>query len=512
MMLGKPLRAWGLVGSVALALLAGTIGASAETELRYGTKGLPISYGNPYKANGTPSNFVWLGIFDALTRLDPDGNLVPALATSWENIDPNTWSFTLRRGVTFSNGAPFTADDVAGAIDWLNTVEGRRSIIGNEVRGVTGAEVVDDHTILIRTDPPDAILPSRLNAMFIIESDAWSELGPDAYAKDPPGTGSFTVTDWGDRSGVVRMEARRDSWRPPHVDRIRMPNLPDSAARIQALMAGQIDIAGNINIDDIELVESMGFKTVSAPIFGVMSMAFRLEEGRDTPLRDVRVRQALNYAVDKQTIAAALLLGMTIPGGQPAGTKTFGHNPEIEPYPYDPDKARALLAEAGYPDGFDLTFAVMVERVPGDSAIYQTVANYLAQVGVRLELQSVTFPTWISNYLPGSWNDNIDGFTLSWNALPYNDVLRPMEYFSCLKAVPFFCDEGLTQKVIATAGTMNSLDRQARLFDLAQEFHTRAPSLFLIEMFDLFAYAPHVSGVEVANKAMVYEKIRINPR
>lgn len=501
-----------LVCGLVIGMMAGTPMAVAETELRYGTKGLPISYGNPYKANGTPSNFVWLGIFDALTRLDEDGNLVPALATSWENIDPNTWRFELRQGVTFSNGTAFTAHDVVGAIDWLNTSDGRRSIIGNEVRGVSGAEVVDDHTVLIRTDPPDAILPSRLNAMFIIESDAWSELGPDTYAKDPPGTGSFTVTDWGDRSGVVQMQARRDSWRPPHVDRIRMPNLPDNAARVQALLAGQIDIAGNINIDDIALVESLGFKTVSAPIFGVMSMAFRQDEGRDTPLKDIRVRQALNYAVDKQAIADALLLGMTIPGGQPAGTKTFGHNPEIEPYPYDPDKARALLAEAGYPNGFDLTFAVMVERVPGDSAIYQTVANYLNQVGVRLELQAVSFPTWINNYLPGTWNNNIDGFTLSWNALPYNDVLRPMEYFSCLKAVPFYCDEGMTQKVIATAATMDTDERQAKLFDLAREFHTRAPSLFLVEMFDLFAYAPHVSDVSVANKAVVYEKVKLGPR
>lgn len=495
-----------------LFLFAGASIAIAETELRYGTKGLPISYGNPYKANGTPSNFVWLGIFDALTRLDPDGNLVPALATSWENVDPNTWRFMLREGVTFSNGAPFTAHDVVGAIDWLNTLEGRRSIIGNEVRGVSGAEVVDDYTLLIRTELPDAILPSRLNAMFIIESETWNQLGPDEYAKDPPGTGSFTVTDWGDRSGVVRMAARRDSWRPPFVDRIRMPNLPDNAARIQALLAGQIDIAGDIDIDDITLVESMGFKTLSAPIFGVMSMAFRLEEGRETPLRDVRVRQALNYAVDKQAIADALLLGMTSPGGQPAGTRTFGHNPDIAPYPYDPDKARALLAEAGYPDGFNLNFAVMVQRVPGDSAIYQTVANYLSQVGIRLELQAMTFPTWISNYLPGSWNDNIDGFTLSWNALPYNDVLRPMEYFSCLKAAPFYCDEALTQKVIATAGTMDRDARQARLFDLAQEFHTRAPSLFLTEMFGLFAYAPHVSDVSVANKVVMYEKVKIGPR
>jgi peptide/nickel transport system substrate-binding protein len=478
--------------------------------LRYATKGLPINYGNPYRANGTPSNFIWLGIFDALTRLDPDGNLVPALATSWQNVDPNTWQFKLRQNVTFSNGEPFTSEAVVAAITWLKTDEGRRSIIGNEVRNIASAQAIDDHTVLIRTDLPDAILPNRLNAMLIVAPTAWADLGPDAYAKDPAGTGSFVVTDWGDTSGVAELIARKDSWRPPHVDGVQMTNLPDNAARIQALLAGQVDIAGNINIDDIELVDGLGFSTVNAPIFGVMSLTFRLEEDRDTPLRDIRVRQALNYAVDKQAIADALLLGVTVPGGQPAGQLTFGHNPEIEPYPYDPDKARALLSQAGYPDGFDLTFAVMIERVPGDSAIYQTVANYLSQIGVRLELQTVTFPTWINNYLPGTWNDNIDGFTLSWNALPYNDVLRPMEYFSCLKAVPFYCDQALTAKIVAAAAVMEEDLRRDRLFDLAQEFHTRAPSLFLVEMFDLFAHAPHVSNLKVANKVVMYENVRLN--
>lgn len=272
-----------LVFVLALHVNVGQVGTAARADdnvLRYATKGLPINYGNPYRANGTPSNFIWLGIFDALTRLDPDGNLVPALATSWENIDPNTWQFQLRQGVTFSNGEPFTSAAVVDAIMWLKTDEGRRSIIGNEVRSITSAETVDDYTVLIRTDPPDAILPNRLNAMFVVAPKAWAELGPDAYAKDPAGTGSFVVSDWGDTSGVAELTARPESWRPPYVDGVRMTNLPDNAARIQALLAGQIDIAGNINIDDIELVERLGFKTVNAPIFGVMSMAFRLEEGR----------------------------------------------------------------------------------------------------------------------------------------------------------------------------------------------------------------------------------------
>jgi ABC-type transport system substrate-binding protein len=152
----------------------------------------------------------------------------------------------------------------------------------------------------------------------------------------------------------------------------------------------------------------------------------------------------------------------------------------------------------------------MVNRLPGDSNIYQTLADQLSQIGVDVELRPVTFPSWISNYLPGTWGDDIDGFTLSWNALPYNDVIRPMEYYSCLKTIPFYCDEGLTAQVVAAAGDMNSKSREMRLFDLAEEIHNRAPSLFLVEINEILAASPSVQGLRVANRVAVYEEITLS--
>ena len=453
---------------------------------------------------------MWLGIFDALTRLDSEGNLIPGLATSWEPVDANTWRFRLRDNVTFSNGEPFDAAAVVNAIEWLTSPEGRRSIIGNEVRSVVSAEPEDDLTVLVKTDPPDAILPNRLNAVFIVAPKAWQEMGPDAFSKKPSGTGAFTVTDWGESTGIVVMEANHASWRPPNLDRIHMINLADRASRVQALLSDQIHIAGNMDIDDLAYLQSQGYQTRAIPNFGVMGIAFRLEEGRDGPLKDVRVRRAINYGVNKHAIADILMLGTTVPGGQPAGTKTFGHNPEVEPYPYDPDRARALLQDAGYGNGLKLTFALMVNRIPGDSNIYQTLADQLSQIGVEVELRPVTFPTWISDYLPGTWDDDIDGFTLSWNTLPYNDVIRPMEYYSCLKAVPFYCDEGLTAKIVAAAGDMDHLSREARLFDLAQEFHDRAPSLFLVEINEILVASSRVKGLRIANRVVVYEDLSLS--
>ena len=490
-----------------ISLLAG--GAKAKGVLRYAVHDLPVTYGNPYMANGIPSSFVWLGMFDALTRLDTDGILIPGLATSWDLVDNNTWRFRLREDVQFTNGEPFDASAVVNAIDWLTTLEGRRSIIGNEMRSIVSADIEDETTVLIRTDPPDAILPNRLNAMFIVAPKAWQEMGPDDFGREPAGTGAFRVTDWGITTGTVVMEANRESWRPPHLDRILMTNIPDRASRVQALLSGQVHVAGNMDIDDVAFLRGEGFQTHAYPNFGVMSIAFRQEEGRDGPLNDARVRQAINYGVDKQAIADALMLGTTVPGGQPAGTRTFGYNPAVHPYPYDPDKARALLREAGYGDGLKLAFALMVNRIPGDSNIYQTLADQLSQIGVEIELRPVTFATWISYYLPGTWPDHIDGFTLSWNALPYNDVLRPMEYYSCLKAVPFYCNEDLTAQIVAAAGEIDLIQRERRLFDLAQQIHDLAPSLFLVEINEILAASTAVKNLRVANRVVVYEELTL---
>ncbi|MDX2221358.1 MAG: ABC transporter substrate-binding protein [Rhodospirillaceae bacterium] len=492
------------------ALLAGLSPADAF-DIRYGSKGVPPSFGNPFMANGSPSSYTWAAMFDGLTQLDPDGGLQPALALGWENIEPTLWRFRLRPDVTFSNGEPFTADAVVKTIAWLKTPDGARSVIGTEIRDVVTAEKVDDLTVIIRTEKPDAVLPRRMSAVSMVAPQAWAELGPDKFAQTPATTGSFKVVDWGAGAGRIRFDAFKQSWRAPKAERLTIINLPDNPARVQALLSRQIDIAGNLGVDDVATIEAAGGVVVRGPAMSVQSLAFRVDPARPSPANDVRVRRALNYAVDKQAIVAGLLAGLTVPSGQPASRETAGYNPDVTPYPFDPDKARALLAEAGYgPDRpLKLRFQVMIDRTPADAAIYQTTAEMLAKVGVDLELQTVTFPTWLNLYLTGTWPAETDGFVLGWNAAPYNDIARPMEIYSCLRPNPHFCDRVITDQLETANQELDPVKREALLRDLARAYHDAAPAIFLIEVFDLFGAGAHVTGLSLANRVPEYHKVEI---
>ena len=496
-------------GAACLLFLSLTFGNSAgAVDLRMGSKGLPAVLGNPYTGNGSPGSFLWSAMFDGLTALDKNGAISPALATSWKLVTPTSWQFTLRKGVSFSNGEPFNANAVLATLAWLRTPEGARMVIGPEIRSVIGAEALDDYTVVIRTAKPDPILPARLSGVMIVAPGAWADLGPEGFSQTPIGTGSFAVKDWG-RGARVTLEAFTDSWRKPKVDRLIIINLPEDTSRVQALLSGQVDIAGNIGVDNVDALEAAGMHTAVGPAMAVTAMAFKTEGARNPALKDVRVRQALNHAIDRDALNKSLLRGLAPPAGQPASRGVNGYNPDVAAYPYDPAKAKALLAEAGYGDGFPMRFDVMVDRFPADRAIYQTVVQSLAKIGVQLELHTVTVAAWLEDYNTGGWDKETDGFLLSTNSAPYNDVARPMEIYSCLRPSAFFCDKALTDKLVAANEQMDADKRAAQLNELAKLYHDAAPMIYLNDQFDLFGVSQRLEGFALINRVPAYDKISI---
>jgi peptide/nickel transport system substrate-binding protein len=473
--------------------------------LRVAVTELPPSLGNPFGANGTPSTIVWYALFDALTRLDADGGLRPALALEWFNDDPLTWRFELRPGVTYTNGRVFDAEAAAAVLRWLTETDaGLGTVVGNEVRNIESVEAIDADTLVVRTEAPDAILPRRMSAVLMVEPDVWAELGPDEFARAPVGTGPYRLETWGGGARTAVAVAHPASWREPVFDRIEWTQLPDAAVRVQALLSDEVDVA-YVGPEDAERLRERGQGVISAPALGVMSVALITETETPTPLDDVRVRRALNLAVDKQAITEIVLGGRTVPSGQPASQHTFGYNPEVEPYPYDPARARALLAEAGYPDGFPLTIDVVVGSAAGDTEMYQLVAQYLEDVGIRVRLRSRPFSAWLRTYLSGDWES--DAFGLTWNATPYNDVLRPMEYFSCAKANPFFCDPELHDRVLEAAATLDDGERGALLRALAEDYHEAAPAIFLVEQVILVAHRSWLAPPTIVNRVVDYDTL-----
>ncbi len=494
-----------LLGALAAMLWNGAPSALAQDTLRVGVRGLPPGMGNPFTANGTPSDYLWDAVFDGLTALDAEGKIGPALATEWARLDDLRWRFVLRDDVRFHNGEMLTAEAVIATLNWLRSDDGRSTVVGAEVKVIDKVEADGPDAVIITTSVPDTILPQRLSAAMIVPPAAWAELGPDEFAVAPVGTGPYRVTRWESEDGRVFLEAA-DSWRAPKLPELVFFELPEGAARVQALAAGQIDLT-TISIDDIGPLEARGFQIWHRPSMQVMSVAFIARDGDpDNPLGDVRVRRALNHAIDREAMAEALLLGMARPAGQPASQVTVGYNPGVEPYAYDPDRARALLAEAGYPDGFSMAWDVIINSVPGDAAIYQTTVSFLSQIGVDVELRTVPFSAWLSRYWSGEWG-GIQATGLSYNATPYNDAFRPMTNFSCNKPNPFFCEPEVAEALAKVNRIVDPEERDAALRAVSARYHDIAPSLFLFEQIDLFAGRPDLSGFELINRVPVYEAL-----
>ncbi len=468
--------------------------------LRVAVSALPPSLGDPYQGNGPPGSLFWSAVFDGLTGWDAEWNLVPALATGWEMATPTRWVLTLREGVTFHNGEPFDAAAVKANFDWLLSEAGQATVIGAEISGITRVEIVDPMTVAILTETPDVILPRRLAAVMIVAPKAWAELGPAGFARAPAGTGSFRLVRFG--PATADLVAFAESWRPPQMAALSFAENSDAAARLQALLAGQVDLA-RVAPDDLPLVEGRGFQVHVAQLPQVSSLAFRTVDNPESPLKDVRVRQALNHAVDRRTIAQALLGGLVEPASQGSAAMTAGHDPALEPYTFDPNRARALLTSAGYPDGFRMQALVVTGAAPADALVYQRVAEDLGRIGVQVELRSTVFPDLIRRYFSGEWGD-LDAFGLSWNAAPYNDAIRPIIYFSCAKPNPFFCEPEVMGRIEAVQSEVDAEERLTLLRDLAGTIREQAPALFLFETADVIAYAGRLTGLETQNRVTAY--------
>ncbi|MBM3523610.1 MAG: hypothetical protein FJX57_11690 [Alphaproteobacteria bacterium] len=494
-----------LVALFALALTP-LLGAAqpAQQQLRVGVWDLPPSRGNPFGGRALPSTFLWDAIFDPLVRIDETGASAPALALEWSLVEPTRWRFKLRPGVSFHNGAAFDADAVVATIAWLASPAGRASPVGTETREIAAAERVDALTVDILTAQPDAILPNRLAMVAIVEPRAWAQGGPEGFAREPIGTGAFRLEAW--TPGAAQLAAAPQSWRKPAtLQKLRLVELPERPARLQALLSGQIDVAFGLSPDQIPELRAARQQVMATPAPQVMSLAF-VTEGRDSPLRDRRVRLAMNHAVNRPAIAEALLAGLGRAASHGATATAFGYDPALKPIPYDPARAKALLAEAGHPRGFAMVAEVVVDAFPGDGDIYQQMAADLDAVGIKVELRQLRFPEWLRRFLNVTWEGQ--AFGLSWNTAPFMDSLRPYLSFSCLKRPAHWCDPEVMPLIEAAGREFDPVKRLALLHRLHAATQANPPALFLVEQVDVTGLAPRVEGFRFVNRTANYESAR----
>jgi peptide/nickel transport system substrate-binding protein len=483
------------------------VGPAAAQTVRVAVPVPATSFGHPFV--GDDGTSVRGALFDGLTSLTRDGKLEPALATAWRMTAPTTWVFDLRQGVVFHNGVPFTAEAVVAAIAYLQGAEGRTTVAAREVTDVVGARALGPHQVEIVTRAPDPIFPNRLANVAIPEPGAWARLGPTAFAMEPAGTGPYRPQKWSRGSGSLQLAAVPESWRAGEGARsVEMVILTDATARLQALLSRRVDIAVNLEPDQVEPVTAAGFTAHVMPAAHVLAIVFRTVGNERSPLADARVRRALNLAVDRTALVDVLLGGRVRLASQITTAGVFGHDPALAPYPHDPASAKRLLAEAGYPSGFGLTVGVFSGQVPGDTLMFQRVQQDLAAIGVTLTLRALPMADFMQRIFTGTWS-GFDAFSTTLSSARYGDARQPIDFLSCTAPGAVFCAKELMPLIAASHSEPDVDRRRAMLQDIARRFQDLAPALLLTEYASITATASHVANYTARANGVLFERLRV---
>ncbi len=447
-------------------------------------------------------------MFDGLTRLDWRGGPLPGLAVTWDNPTARTWHFTLRDNMTFHNGRPLTAESVADVFSILLSEEAASLLVARELTNIAGVEAVDPLTVRIELHQPDAILPKRLSLVMIVDPASWTERGVDEFTLAPIGSGPYRLIDWGPGNTAARLTAFAGSWRAAiSFTDLEYRVVGDKTSRLQGLYSDQVDVATGLSEDDYGDVTANGYVPYVTATTQIKSIALPNVRDGDHPLKDQRVRQALNYAVDKRAITELIFDGWIDVASQGAVPGISGYNPALKPYPYDPVRARVLLADAGYADGFDLNIEFVATLTPLDPPMFQKVAQDLSAVGVRTSVRQIPFSDYLRKYVPNQWGD-VDAFGLFWNVASFQDAIRPYEYFSCMRVNPFFCDDDVTADIKAVQVMADPVERETAMQAIMAKFHTLAPAIWISNSAYVNATRPGISGFRMAPTGIVFEELR----
>jgi peptide/nickel transport system substrate-binding protein len=474
---------------------------SAEKHLRIATYSLPAALGNVHRSTSSSEIYIWAALFDPLTMVDDDAKPVPWLATSWESLDPLTWRFYLRPGVMFSNGEPFTADAVVLNLSYLISPEGKRESVARVVAAIDHVRAVDDLTVDIVTKYPDIMLPSELAIARMAAPGQWRKSGPDGFAKAPVGTGPFMSGTWA--ANKIELTAFRGSWIPPRLDRLSFIKLPDPFTRTQAVMSDNADIAIVIGPEEVAALAAAGHGKHVSRGAGAMGLALLKDQGG--PTADRRVRIALNLAVDKERYIAALLDGATIPSSQATPSFAIGFDPNLKAFPHDPERARALLKDAGYEKGFTLVAEAILGGSAADTAIYQYMAQDLAQVGVKLEVRGIPNAEMIRKVNYGGWAGR--AYAIDFNVKPSLDAMRT--FATCLTGKRYFCEDDMKPEIEAALGEFDLARRTAIVRRLLKRIHDDPPMLFMHETVMLDGVHRRVRNYRPLNLIVNYHQIDI---
>ena len=481
-------------------MLIGIFSSAFANSIKWSMPGDSLTL-DPHAQNEGPTHMVSHQIYEGLVTPGINMEILPQLAESWVATAEDTWIFNIRRGVMFHDGSSLTAGDVAFSINRARTAP---SDMVDLIKSITSATALNDHTVEIKTDGPNPILLNELTQIFVM-SEAWAkannceasynwDAGETSYcASNANGTGPFEITF---REQDVRtVFEKNNNWWGNHyahnIDKIELLPIKNDATRVAALLSGEIDYTNVVPVQDIKRINSSSGHSVKMTpqnrtiFFGMDQGSAELNSSNikgKNPFADKRVRLAMYHALDMDAIQDKVMRGQSVPAGIITAPGVNGHTAaRDERMAYDPETSKKLLAEAGYPDGFEVTLDCPNDRYINDEAICVAAIGMFAKIGVTVNLDAKTKSQHFSEVKEGDANGmTSDMYMLGWG-VPTFDSHYVYSYLfessGSWNKVNF--SNARVDELVAAMGVETNLDERnamiAEAWDITQDDVTYLP-------------------------------------
>jgi peptide/nickel transport system substrate-binding protein len=353
-------------------------------------QGTDISLLDPHYSTSASDVNVFFNLYDNLVLRDENLSLTPGLATAWQMLDDKTWQFKLREGVVFHNGDSFTADDVQFSLERAIAENPRTSVFA-ALNTIERVDVLDPLTVNIVTRQADPLLPTRLSYYggMMLPKHYFEKVGMEGFRNHPVGTGALKFVEWKKNERLV-LEANPRYWRAPvPYAKVTYRPYPETAARMAALIAGEVDFITAVPPDQVEVIEKGGTAKVEGALYAGF-FAYYMNV-KNPPLDNKLVRQALHYALDRQAIVKKLWRGRgVVPNDAYPNVDKLGYDQSKPPFAFDPAKAKALLAQAGY-KGEEVVIESAVGYLANDKQLTEALGAMFQDVGIKAKVQLIEY-------------------------------------------------------------------------------------------------------------------------
>lgn len=468
--------------------------AAGKNELTLGVNGDPHSW-DPIDTFLLDWSTVATSVFEGLVERSTDLKLQPGLAESWEFKDDKTLQFKLRQGVTFHNGEPFNAEAVKFTFDRLLGEEGKKGPQQANYASIDHVEVVDEFTVNMILKEKDPVLITKLAGYggVIVPPQYFKEKGDEYFNTHPVGTGPFKMESY-EKDNKVVLVKNENYWKQglPKLDKVTFRFIPEATTRLAEMQTGAIDVMKKVEISQTDSIKGMSdleLMQVGSPT--VYALRF---DTTKKPVDNVKVREAIAYAIDADLIIDTLLGGYGKRVNSFQSEMSFGHDPSLPLRQYDPEKAKQLLAEAGVKEGTELELFL-----PGTDATFKEVAQaielQLGQVGLKVKLNLVDSSTFTSDLIPNGkaghmYRNGWGGWTLDFDNTAYL-MYHKGEFWN-----PDFHDEKVEELLAAERSTFDQDKRLEAFKELNKRLYELVPEVPLYQTINLWAVNKRVKGFQ----------------